>query len=162
MTSSSKIVGLSRHLPDNTEHSEQDTVAEFVDTDESHLFGGVPSESDEPVYDADEARLVRRASTIIVPAMIGLAFVIWTGFFGWTYFGEAQLGLTGERAVALIGLWAVPALLLGVVWLLVMRTSRAEAMRFGDVARLLRVESEALAGSRAGSALGIGGARCAR
>ncbi len=144
MTSRSKIVGLTRQLPDDAEIAEHDVALEPGNVDESRLFADSETSFDEAVYYEEEADNSRRWTAMFVPVLLCLAFAGWTGFFGWTYFGEAKAGLSGERIVALVGLWAVPALLLSVIWLLFMRSSRAETDRFGDAARLLRTESQAL------------------
>ena len=77
----------------------------------------------------------------MVPTILLLAFAGWTAFFALTYWPEAQSGLDNNRIVELIVRWAVPALLIAVSWLLVMRNSSREATRFGNVAASLRNES---------------------
>ncbi len=147
MTSQSKIVGLTRQLPGDSESDEQNIALGPVDIDESHLFADAEGDYavvEEPVFYDDEGTQTSRWTAFIAPVVLSIAALAWTGFFGWIYFPETQAGLNGERVVALVGMWAVPALLLAVMWLLAMRSSRAEADRFGDAARLLRVESEAL------------------
>jgi hypothetical protein len=147
MTTHSKIVGLTRQLPDDGELDGQNNAPGLTEVDESHLFDDAGPEYlpiEEPVYYEDEVTQTRRWTAFVAPAILGVTLLLWTGFFGSTYFGEAKAGLTGERFVAMIGLWAVPVLLVAVTWLLFMRSSRAEADRFGDAARMLRAESEAL------------------
>lgn len=78
------------------------------------------------------------------PAFAALAAAMWTGFFGWASWNELQQGITPAGWSGLIGDWAVPMMLVGVAWLLVMRNSRREANRFGDAARLLADESSRL------------------
>lgn len=86
----------------------------------------------------------RRWKPILVGATLLLLFLGWTGFWGWANRSELmQLG-TPSRIAELIGLWAVPTCLIALGWLLAMRLSSTEARRFGDVAALLRTESEAL------------------
>lgn len=147
MNSRSKIVGLTRHLPDDTESEEHSVALGSIEVDESHLLSAVDiSETglhEEVFYEENETQ-DRRWTAFIAPVLLGLALFAWTGFFSWTYFAEARQGLNNERIAGLIGTWSVPALLIAVLWLLCMRNSRAEADRFGDAARLLRTESEAL------------------
>ena len=83
-------------------------------------------------------------TAFIVPSLLIVVFAAWTGFFAWTYFAEVRLGIGNDRIVSLITSWAIPSLLLSTLWLLYMRSSSAEANRFGDAANLLRNESEAL------------------
>lgn len=67
----------------------------------------------------------------------------WTGFFGWAHRTEF-LAITPAAAVKLIGEWAVPAVLIAIIWLLILRSSRSESKRFSDAAVKLRGESDAL------------------
>lgn len=142
MTTRSKIIGLTRQLTDddavtdNSVDADRHNAAIFTDFDEPEIiedYGGY-----------EEVIPARRWSAYVAPTLLILAFIGWTGFFGWTYFAEAQTGFGNERIVNLIAIWAVPTLLIAVIWLLAMRNSRAEATRFGDVAQLLRSESDAL------------------
>jgi hypothetical protein len=147
MNSRSKIVGLTRHLPDETESEEHSVALGSIEVDQSHILSAEDINEtglDEAVFYEENETQDRRWTAFIAPALLGLALVAWTGFFSWTYFAEARLGLNNDRIAGLIGTWSVPALLIAVLWLLYMRNSRAEADRFGDAARLLRTESEAL------------------
>lgn len=80
------------------------------------------------------------------PAVVALLAVIgWTGFYAWAARSEvAALAAAPRLAAGMIAEWAVPVLLVGVVWLIAMRHSRAEAARFADSAAALRHESAAL------------------
>jgi hypothetical protein len=53
--------------------------------------------------------------------------------------------MNDDRIATLIATWAIPTLLIAVLWLLSMRNSSREALRFGKVANVLRTESDALA-----------------
>lgn len=146
MTTRSKIIGLTRQMTDDHDGDAATISFDAAETHEDDLVTGHETAveyNDEDTAYEDEAP-ARRWGRYVVPSLLIAAFLGWTGFFGWTYFVEAQAGLGNERIVSLIGIWAVPTLLLAVIWLLAMRNSRAEATRFGDVAQLLRTESEAL------------------
>jgi len=80
----------------------------------------------------------------IAPAFAIAAVVAWTGFFAWASLPRLTALSAPADAAALVGDWAVPVLLVCVVWLLAMRSSRREAARFGDAARLLSDESTRL------------------
>jgi hypothetical protein len=82
----------------------------------------------------------------LAPALAILAVAGWTAFFGWAMRAELfTLSPDMPRIWAnLIGQWAVPTALIGVVWLLAMRSSRAEAHRFAATAALLSRESAEL------------------
>lgn len=73
-----------------------------------------------------------------------LALGGWTGFFGWAHQGVLFGGAAPSEWTALIGQWSLPAGLIGIVWLLAMRSSRAEAHRFAASAALLSRESAEL------------------
>lgn len=80
----------------------------------------------------------------IAPALALVATLGWTAWFVWARQGEMLGGASPARWTQWLGEWAVPVLLIGVGWLLAMRSSRREALRFGDAARVLRQESQAL------------------
>lgn len=80
-----------------------------------------------------------------LPAALALlAIAGWTAFFGWTISGEVIDGATPAAWAGWIVAWSVPTALIGVVWLLAMRSSRAEASRFAASAALLSQESAEL------------------
>jgi hypothetical protein len=136
MTTRSKIVGLTQHISDQSSH---DSVAAETHATADSLRDAFDTENVEDMYEVEQPR--RSILAFVVPAVLLLAFACWTAFFGLTYWPEAQSGLNNNRIVELIVSWAVPALLIAVSWLLVMRNSSREATRFGNVAASLRNES---------------------
>ncbi|MFA5968996.1 MAG: hypothetical protein WC816_07120 [Sphingomonas sp.] len=86
----------------------------------------------------------RSAWRWIVPTIAILAIIAWTGGM------IAMIGLQTFARLApveltqLIAGLCVPPVLIGIIWLLAMRTSTAEARRFGDVATRMRAEAAAL------------------
>jgi hypothetical protein len=139
MTTRSKIVGLTQHISDQSSH---DNVAAETQVTADSLPDAVDTASFKDAYEVEPPR--RSVLAFVVPTMLLLAFAGWTAFFGLTYWPEAQSGLDNNRIVELIVRWAVPALLIAVSWLLVMRNSSREATRFGNVAASLRKESDLL------------------
>ena len=139
MTTRSKIVGFTQHISDQSSH---DNVAAETQVTADSLTDAVDTASFEDLYEVEPPR--RSVLAFVVPTMLLLAFAGWTAFFGLTYWPEAQSGLDNNRIVELIVRWAVPALLIAVSWLLVMRNSSREATRFGNVAASLRKESDLL------------------
>ena len=79
----------------------------------------------------------------IVPTLCLLAIAGWTGFFGWARQGDL-IGATPAEWTGLVVEWAVPVLLVLAIWLLLMRNSRREATRFGEIAASLSGESARL------------------
>jgi hypothetical protein len=136
MTTRSKIVGLTQHISDQSSH---DDVAAETHTPAGSLPDAVDTANVEDMYEVEQPR--RSVLAFVAPIVLLLAFVGWTAFFALTYWPEAQAGLSNNRIVELIVHWAVPALLIAVSWLLVMRNSSREATRFGSVAASLRNES---------------------
>ncbi len=142
MTAQSKIIGLTRQMDPNAESGPLETSTDFAASDTEAIEAY--DSSTESYYDDDEARDGARWTAFVLPSFLILSGLGWSGFFGWTYFAEMQTGPSADRIATLVSSWAAPVLLLAVIWLLAMRHSRAEATRFGNVARTLRAESEAL------------------
>jgi hypothetical protein len=130
---------LTQHISDQSSHND---VVEETNATEELLPDDVYSDNYVDEYELQEPR--RSALAYVLPALLILAFAGWTAFFALTYWPEAQTGLNNNRVVELTVNWAVPALLIAVSWLLMMRNSSREATRFGNVAALLRNESDAL------------------
>lgn len=80
----------------------------------------------------------------IGPLAAGLALAGWTAFFVWANF--PVMAATADSAVwtGWVSAWATPALLIGVVWLVLMRSSRRETRRFTVASRSLAQETERL------------------
>lgn len=138
MTTRSKIVGLTRHKSE-----EPATPAEEVAGIATDDVAFDDYAADETAAESDDWQKPR-LSRLIVPGILLTAAVAWTAFFAVTYWPEIRNGVGNSRIVDLIAMWAVPALLIAVIWLLAMRNSSREATRFGNVASLLRAESDAL------------------
>lgn len=147
MTTRSKIIGLTRQMPEDhlIDADDQSALVTVAENMEEPDYAAEVSENEAHFEEEGEATPRRPWGWIVMPTMLLLAFAGWTGFFGWTYFPEIQRGLANDRAISLIAIWAVPTLLVAVLWLVAMRSSSREATRFGDVAALLRAESDALA-----------------
>lgn len=102
-----------------------------------------PSEAEAlPWEEGDDGQVARQRRW---PAVLGLLAVLsWTGFFLWTNLPLLRGGGSSAEWVTWVTQWAMPVLLVAVVWLIVMRSSTREAARFGDAARLLTHESALL------------------
>lgn len=96
----------------------------------------------EPDYSYMEAE---RAPSPLIPVICLLLAIAWLGFVGWTArSGFAGQAPTAPQIGALIATASAPLALIGVLYLLLMRTSRTEARRFGATAEAMRTESAAL------------------
>ncbi len=96
------------------------------------------------VWDDDEGDAPRLKRDWLGLAIGGALIAAWTGAFvvgNLPAFQQAQpLGVW----TALVSAWSAPVLVVLVGLLLVRRSSRREAARFGDAAQLLRIESQQL------------------
>jgi hypothetical protein len=141
MTKRSKIVGLNREIAE-TEH---ETAVQDVNSNAEGLAENNQAAAYAYDHGADETSYHAGVGQYIAPTLLLVAFVGWSAFFGLTYWSEVQFGMNNDRVATLIATWAMPTLLISVLWLLSMRNSSREAMRFGKLANLLRTESDALA-----------------
>lgn len=80
----------------------------------------------------------------LAPALAVLGTAGWSGFFIWAHFPQMAAGAAPAQWAEWIVMWAVPMALIGIVWLLAMRSSRAEAQRFAATAALMSRESASL------------------
>lgn len=155
MVGRSKIVEISRNMPSadtapaDMEGGEEMIAAVKPDGEEPHIEAEVAETAVYESYDGQEwedAETVapRRWKTLLTGTFLVALFLAWTGFWGWAYQAELLAPAAPARIAELIGLWAIPTSLIALGWLLAMRLSSTEARRFGDVATLLRTESEAL------------------
>lgn len=138
MTTRSKIVGLNRNKSEEPAIPVEEVVE--IATDDTAV---ADYPADETVDESDDWQKPR-LSRFVVPGMLLTTAAAWTAFFAVTYWPEVRVGVGNSRIIDLIAIWAVPALFIAVVWLLAMRNSSREATRFGNVASLLRAESDAL------------------
>ena len=99
------------------------------------------SPADEDWWEEAPTRPARPWLAIIAGTLTALAVAGWTGL----YFMANQTAMLAGGSIGQwtgwLRDWSVPVLLLAVVWLIAMRNSRREAVRFGETARLLGEES---------------------
>ena len=118
-------------LGEGAEASESADPATELELSESWLEEGEP--------EAPATRFGWLAPSLAIIAVMG-----WTGFFGWAHFPEMSRGAVPAQWADWAVQWTVPVVLIGIVWLIAMRSSRAEAKRFAASASLLGRESAAL------------------
>lgn len=105
----------------------------------------VQQETHETQQVDDEAEASSRPRLAwFAPALAVLAIAAWSGFFAWARQAEMSLGSAPGTWTGLVADWAIPVLLICVIWLLAMRNSRREAVRLGGTARTLSEESARL------------------
>ncbi len=81
---------------------------------------------------------------LVGPIVAILAVAGWLGTMLWLSWARLELGLSPIELVQFIAALCVPPTLIGILWLLAMRSSTAEARRFGATARQMRAEAAAL------------------
>jgi len=100
---------------------------------------GAASDGDEWVADMPEPSRWR----VIGPMALGLLSLIWIGLFVALAWGDLPQMTAAALAQFAAALLIVP-LLAGIVWLIALRSSNAEAQRFGATARAMRAEAASL------------------
>jgi hypothetical protein len=146
MNTRSKIVGLTRQMPDSL-GDQPEIERDIVGASEEASSSALEVVDEPPTYYYDEfaePSVWRKVARFIVPGALIAAFTGWTAFFLWAHTEESRAGVSNDRIIQLVTGWAVPTMLIAVLWLVAMRNSSREARRFGDVALLLRDESLAL------------------
>ncbi|WP_296680186.1 ATPase, partial [Novosphingobium sp.] len=94
------------------------------------------------VWEEDASPLPGRSRlAIALAAFAGVVVAGWTGLFFWVNQTSLLAGGSPAEWLGWIRDWSMPVLLVGVAWLIAMRSSRREAYRFGQAARLLGDES---------------------
>ncbi|MEO5707431.1 MAG: hypothetical protein ABIT10_07910 [Alteraurantiacibacter sp.] len=117
--------------------------ASLADEGGAETFAAGPGET--PVFeDGWEEEPHGAQRRWLMPALGVLAIVAWSGFFAWSHVPQFRVGVTPAQGSALVSDWAVPVVLVLGLWLLALRNSTREASRFGDTARMLASESQAL------------------
>ena len=81
---------------------------------------------------------------IALVSVLALLLLVWTTAFIWVHQTAFNAVPVPSEILALIGEWATPAMFLAIVWLVALRSSRAESGRFANVARKLQSESRSL------------------
>ena len=126
-----KVIGIRRDAGNDEQFekaSEQELLhdADFMDV--SFIEADVPQNDREPTIRA---------------VLLGGA-VIWAGFSVWLYFGRGHSLPTVESVPMIVMTVITPLILLALIYLILTRSSSAEARRFGTIARSMREESDAL------------------
>jgi predicted nucleic acid-binding Zn-ribbon protein/predicted transcriptional regulator len=150
----SKIIEISRKVPETEDfpavpfHNSEDELVQEIGLPDYAPDDHAPelefASSNNEDYWEEEAVKSRNWFSITLVSLTAIAFLGWTGFFGWAHLQELQAIPAPARIANLVGLWTIPVALLALIWLLVTRNSSAEATRFGNVATLLHDESQAL------------------
>ncbi|GAA0730276.1 hypothetical protein [Sphingomonas japonica] len=110
---------------------------------EAAIESPAPETIGDPDYWEDPVEEPPREGPAWLPALAILATLAWIGgmvALSWT----ALIAMDPVGVVQFAAALLVPPLVLGMLWLIVQRNSRAEARRFGVTARAMRAEASAL------------------
>lgn len=129
--------------PETQLENEDADIAQAVDQAEDGRSEEIAATYDGEWVEDDQPRHFDRLGWL-VPGLAGLVVVGWTGFFGWVHHETLLAGASPAQWAGWIVDWSVPVLLVIGVWLLAMRNSRREAVRFGQTAQALSQESALL------------------
>ena len=100
-----------------------------------------PPEPEQRAVDDDEYGHAPIDGSWIARILASAIVVAWTIFFIWAK-GPELAGFSSPAALLpAISDWAMPVILVGVVWLLAMRNSTRESIRFGKTASMLAAEA---------------------
>jgi len=100
----------------------------------------VDEDGSNEAFDAPRPSLLTKSA----PALAVLTVVGWSGFFVWAHLAQMQAAPIPAQWAQWVVMWAVPVALVGVLYLLSMRSSHAEAQRFAATAAAMNRESAAL------------------
>ena len=118
-----------------------DAGTEVYDSDTAEVAEATRSVEQDDAWDSGENHSPPLRAGWIVPAIAMLAITVWTAFFAFAHRAGWPAAGDPESWTRLVSDWAMPVVLVCLVWLLAMRNSRREAVRFADAARLLSDES---------------------
>lgn len=123
-------------------------VPEGASADGTGIAGDAPDErweDDRWDIDAEAAQADARAPLRTALAVVAILVVLgWTGGMLWLAGPALTRPVDPIELAQFIATLCVPPILIGLIWLIGLRTSRAEARRFGATARAMRAESAAL------------------
>lgn len=100
--------------------------------------------TEEPGDADDTAQALPERFGWLAPALALLTAAGWSGFFIWAHLPQMAAGAAPAQWAQWIVMWAVPVALIGIAWLLAMRSSQAEAKRFAATAALMTRTSATL------------------
>ncbi len=121
-------------------------VGQSEPAEELLLADPAPAAAPEPeiVEAADEIDAPRRRFGWVAPTLAILAVLGWFGGMAWLLRDTLATPMPPVALIELIAALCVPPALIGILYLLAMRTSAAEARRFGATARAMRAEADNL------------------
>jgi hypothetical protein len=95
-------------------------------------------------FEDEEEQVPTRRFGWLAPALALLVSAAWLGVMVWLALPTIRAGLQPVALIELIAALCIPPALIGILYLLSLRTSAAEARRFGATARAMRAEAVSL------------------
>lgn len=133
MTRKTRIVAIDQDEPEGTLLPDSGTPEEALAVEPEPSWGESESE-----------QVARSWAGLAAATLTAVVIAGWTGAFVFANLAEMQTGGSLRQWTVWLSDWSVPVLLVAVVWLLAMRNSRREALRFGQTAQMLSTESDRL------------------
>jgi hypothetical protein len=131
--------------------ADRDTArgGEFVSShltalDMPEVYNAPPPPAWEPGEEASGDAAAPHGKVWLVPALMGVLALVWTGVFVWANRPSMSLGITPAIAVDWVAQWSGPMILLALAWYGLHRGSTRSALRMGLAARELHGETRAL------------------
>ena len=112
--------------------------------DEPGAVAAMPATADDDWWEEPAPRSPRRWGALLAVVLAIAAVIGWTGLYGFANLDAMRNGGSLIQWSGWLRDWAVPVVLIAVLWQLTMRNSRREAVRFGETARLLSDEASKL------------------
>jgi len=142
MASGSRFIPLK---PDEEASRPQDQGSETLSTSALVLSGAKEDWAEENRADGEVASATRRGVWAWAAPLLAIALLLgWTAVFLAANLAAMRAGADLPVWLGWVEGWSGPAMLIGLGWLLVIRTSRREARRFGDTVTMLADESTQL------------------
>lgn len=137
--------GGTRIIPiDGGEPGIGNATAGLQDTPEQRAAATLSLRDEDVVWDDEPAAAASSDRSVIAPVIAAAVIACWTAFFTWAIVLRSEFVSQPDQWVWWIAQWAVPVMLVLTILLVLMRTSRREAARFGDVSLALARQSAAL------------------
>ncbi|MBC9031575.1 hypothetical protein IAG41_04140 [Sphingomonas sp. JC676] len=95
-------------------------------------------------FEDDEEEVPTRRFGWLAPTLALLVSAAWLGTMLWLALPSIRAGLEPVALIELVAALCIPPALIGILYLLSLRTSAAEARRFGMTARMMRAEAASL------------------
>lgn len=113
------------------------------ETNENSISDTLENQADDSDHEYDETyRESKPFAVYAIPITLVCSVIAWSAFFIISNLNIITPAITLTQISSLIINWATPTILIALSWLLFMRNSKAEAIKFGDISNNLRNEAQ--------------------